>query len=53
MVVPALCNLAMQVANGWGSWWEPSGSAYLLGTLIWLYTAALMFMSIVLERPEA
>lgn len=53
MVVPALCNLALQCANGWGDWWAPNGAVYLLGTLVWLYTAALMFMSIVLERPDA
>ncbi len=50
LVVPSVINLALQLANASGIAWEPSAAPYILGTLVWLYAAALVFMAIVLER---
>ncbi len=52
-LVPSFLNFLLQLANAVGLFWEPSAAAYLGGTLVWLYAAALPFMSIVLERPSA
>jgi len=50
-LVPPFLNFLLQLANVSGFFWEPSAVPYIGGTLIWLYAAALPFMSIVLERP--
>jgi hypothetical protein len=52
-LVPSVLNLALVVMNVWGVAWEPSGAVYIFSTLLWLCAAALVFMSIVLERPAA
>lgn len=51
LVVPAACNLILQVCNALGLAWTPTPAAYTIGTLVWLYAASLAFLSIVLERP--
>jgi len=53
LVVPAASNLALQLINVWGGAWQPSPAAYTIGTLVWLYAAALAFLSMVLERPDS
>jgi len=44
--------MRQQVLNVSGRWWEPSSAPYLVGSLVWLYAAGLVFVAIVLERPE-
>jgi len=51
LLIPALFNLGIQVANTWGRFWVPSSAYYLVGTLVWLYAAALVFVAIFLHRP--
>jgi hypothetical protein len=51
MVVPSIFNLGLQAANASGFFWEPSAAAYIVGALIWLYAASLVFVAIVIERP--
>ena len=51
--VPSIANLIVQVGNFTGAAWEPTGTAYLLGTLVWLWAAGLMFAGLVLNRPAA
>lgn len=34
--VPSIVNLIFQVGNLTGAVWEPTGTVYLLGTLVWL-----------------
>jgi len=53
LVVPAVLNLILQMVNIWGGAWQPSPAVYTIGTLVWLYAASLVFMSIVLDRPAA
>ncbi len=50
-LVPSFLNFLLQLCNVFGLFWEPSAAAYIGGTLVWLYAAALVFVSIVLERP--
>ena len=50
---PSFLNLMLQVMNLWGGIWEPSAAIYIVGTLMWLSAAALVFVSVVLERPAA
>ena len=50
-LVPSFLNFLLQLANALGLFWEPSATAYIGGVLVWLYSAALPFMSLVLERP--
>ena len=50
--VPSFLNFLLQVANALGWFWEPSAAPYIGGALVWLYAAALPFVSMVLERPE-
>lgn len=52
LVIPSLVNLLIQIMNAGGVSWEPSAAVYIIGNLIWLYAAGLVFVSIVLERPE-
>jgi hypothetical protein len=51
LVVPSLFNLVLQLLNVSGVAWEPSAAPYLIGNLVWLYAASLVFVAIVLERP--
>jgi hypothetical protein len=53
ILVPSVLNLALQLLNVWGAVWEPSAAIYIVGTLAWLSASAIVFMSIVLERPAA
>ncbi|MAG31762.1 MAG: hypothetical protein CL908_12815 [Deltaproteobacteria bacterium] len=53
ILVPATLNLGLQVANTWGGVWPSSSACYLVGTLIWVYSAALVFAGIILHRPDA
>lgn len=50
LLVPSILNLGLQIANVSGVVWEPSAAAYIIGALVWLYAAALVFISIVIER---
>jgi hypothetical protein len=51
--VPAAFNIVVQVLNA-GAWiWNPSLVAYLFGMLVYLYTAGLFFVLLVLFRPPA
>ena len=52
-LVPSFLNFVVQLANASGFLWEPSAAVYVAGTLVWLYVAALTFISIVLERGSA
>jgi hypothetical protein len=47
MMIPVLANLSLQMINIWSA----SSTIYIVGTLFWLYSAGLLFVSIVLERP--
>ena len=51
-LVPSFLNFVLQLANAFGVFAEPSASFYIIGALVWLYSAALPFVSIVLERPS-
>ncbi len=53
ILVPSVLNLALQLMNLWGGAWEPSAAIYIVGNLAWLAAAAIVFVSIVLERPAA
>ena len=53
LVVPSIANVTLQAINVWGGAWEASAAIYILGTLCWLYAAALVFMSMVIERSAA
>ena len=51
LLVPALINLVVQLVNA-GAWiWQPNFVPYLIGMLIYLYAAGLVFVFIVLFRP--
>ena len=52
LLIPSVINLGVQIANVWGGIWVPSSAYYLLGTLIWLYAASLVFMAAVLYRSD-
>jgi hypothetical protein len=52
-LVPSFLNFVLQLANAFGLFSEPSAAVYIVGALVWLYSAALPFVSIVLERPAA
>lgn len=51
--VPAAMNFGLQLLNA-SSWlWEPGVVPYLLGMLVYLYTAGLFFVLLVLFRPHS
>jgi len=52
LTVPSAFNLVLQILNATGVAWEPTAAPYIIGTLIWLYAASLIFVGLVLERPE-
>lgn len=51
LLVPTLANGVLQLLNVTGWWWEPGPVAYIVGLLVWLYAAAMMFVYSVLLRP--
>jgi len=53
LLVPAGVHLAVQLANAGGWIWQPNFVPYLIGMLVYLYTAGLLFVIIVLFRPTA
>ena len=53
LVVPAITNLALQAANASGIIWAPGAVAYFVGLLVWLWTSGVLFVAIVVNRPDA
>ena len=51
ILVPALIHLVVQLMNAGGWIWQPNFVPYLIGMLIYLYSAGVMFVFIVLFRP--
>jgi len=51
--IPSAANLFVQLANVFGFWWEPGFVPYLFGLLVYLYSAGLIFLYLVLYRPDA
>lgn len=52
LLVPAIANVLLQLANTVTWFWQPGFLPYLVGMLVWLYTAGLEFVTIVLYRPQ-
>ena len=54
LLIPlSLVNLAVQVLNTTGWWWTPDFLAYLFGLFVYLYAAGVMFVFVVIYRPES
>lgn len=53
LVVPSVLNLLTQVLNAGGWLWEPCFLAYLFGLFVYLYAAGLMFVIVILYRPNS
>jgi hypothetical protein len=53
LTVPSVANLGLQVTNVSGSFWASGGAPYLFGTLVWLWAAGVLFVGIVIYRPDA
>jgi len=49
---PSIANLLVQCLNVTGWFWDASFLAYLFGLFVYLYAACLMFVFLVLYRPE-
>lgn len=52
MWIPAVGNLLVQILNAAGWFWEPGFVGYLVGLLVYLYSAGLLFVYSVLFRPR-
>ena len=52
MVVPAIVNLLVQLANATGWLFEPGFVPYFFGLFVYLYAAGLGFVYAVIFRPE-
>ena len=48
---PAVLNLGLQLANAFGFLLESGVVAYLFGLLIFLYTAGVLFVIVIVFRP--
>ena len=53
VAVPSILNLFAQILNLAGWFWEPGFLVFLLGLFVYLYTAAALFVYIVIYRPPA
>ena len=51
--VPAIMNLGVQILNAGGWLWEPGFLAYLFGLFVYIYSAGLMFVFVILYRPDS
>jgi hypothetical protein len=51
IAIPSVANLLLQSANASGIFWSPNGALYLFGTLVWLWSAGVMFIDVVANRP--
>jgi len=52
LLIPTIANLLLQFANSVTWFWQPGFLPYLVGMLVWLYTSGLVFVTIVLYRPQ-
>jgi len=50
--IPTCLSLGVQIVNAGGWIWSPNPVAYLFGMLVYLYSAGLFFVLIVLFRPR-
>jgi hypothetical protein len=53
VAVPSTLNVLLQTLNLTGWLWEPAFLAFLFGLFIYLYSAAALFVYIVIYRPPA
>jgi hypothetical protein len=52
LLAPSIANIVLQAANA-GAWlWQPNFLPYLIGMLVWLYAAGILFVTTVLYRPR-
>ncbi len=51
IVLPALLNLIVQLMNVAGWAWPPGLLAHVFGLFVYLYTAGVMFVMVILYRP--
>lgn len=52
ITIPSALNLLVQLLNLSGWLWEPGFPAYLFGLFVYLYASGVMFVFVVLYRPN-